>query len=400
MLDQPVGLGLVDGLGARPPRRRRRTRTPARRTRSRATPTERRRASAAAARRARRRAGPRQRRAAGSGRRRSRRAGRSRAARPSGCGSDRSSPTAARRSLLSMISAVTARRSTPGARLQASSLSRLGSMGSTVPGHVGARPAPERLRVQPAARSHVGRDVGDVDPEPDAVCVLGRPRRRRRSRARSPGSTVKVGEVRSGRARGRSPCVPRGRRVPCLVLERSREAPAALAIPEQGGDHVARRAPPSREREAPWRRLRRSRPARGRPAARPPSRGQRRLRAALEERLGDGEAPPPLHGRHPPPNDGARREAHLFSTAAFSASTASAFWSPSSGVRLRVVHRLDVRRDPLARERGAVGGRGTRRPSGRARRRPRDRRTSWKVPLPNERVPTMVARSWSAERGR
>ena len=72
--------------------------------------------------------------AAARGRRRSRRAGRSRAARRSGCGCGRSSPRAADPSPPSSISAVTASRSTPGARLQASSLSACGSIGSTAPG--------------------------------------------------------------------------------------------------------------------------------------------------------------------------------------------------------------------------------------------------------------------------
>ena len=68
------------------------------------------------------------------GRRRSRRAGRSRGGRRSGCGCGRSGPSAASPPAPSSISAVTASRSTPGVRLQASLLSACGSIGSTAPG--------------------------------------------------------------------------------------------------------------------------------------------------------------------------------------------------------------------------------------------------------------------------
>ena len=133
LLDQPVGLGLLDrvgaddvavgveaelGLGGRDLECRRRGGARA----ARPPPA------------GRARAAPRSPREASRARRRTRRAGRRRDDGRSGCGCGRSSRSASPRPWPSAISAVTASRSTSGARLQAPAESAAGSIGSTAPG--------------------------------------------------------------------------------------------------------------------------------------------------------------------------------------------------------------------------------------------------------------------------
>ena len=144
----------------------------------------------------------------------------------------------------------------PGARLQASSLSARGSIGSTVPGHVGAVGAPARLEVERRARPDVGGDVGDVDPDAGPVALaLGGDRIVEVARGRRVD-----GEGRRARSgRGAAPRLARPPRPPVrLDLERGREAAAT----ELARRSIASTA--SRSRSSASRSRRRERPARPR----------------------------------------------------------------------------------------------------------------------------------------
>ena len=175
------------------------------------------------------------------------RAGRSRDARRSGCDCDRRPPQPASRRRSSSISAVTARRSTPGARLQASSLSACGSIGSTVARDVGAvRPAPG-LDVERRARLDVGGDVGDVDPETDPVALAtGRDRVVEVARGRRvDGEGRQLDEIAARQGAGlgapgggcapRSPARPgsRGGRAPRAAAPRPRRGRSSAPAPRR-----------------------------------------------------------------------------------------------------------------------------------------------------------------------
>src|SRR5207244_1232698 len=146
-------------------------------------------------------------------------------------------------------------------------------------------------------------------------------RRRRRG-------TGERGEVSEVAARERSLARRHGG-IASLRLERGGEAALHPAIPKQRGDHVARAL--GRTEGAQGAGAARSevdqRNVTGVEVDRVPRQGE--LRPALEQRLGDREATAPLHCRDPPAED-PPATAHLFSTAIFSASTASARRRPSS----------------------------------------------------------------------
>ena len=175
-------------------------------------------------------------------RRRSGRRARSPAARRSGSPSGRSVLRRTRSPSIS-ISTVTVGRSWPGTSEHASLDSAVGSIGSTAPGHVHARPAPVRLAVDQRSRTHVRRHVGDVNPDSRRAVVLGD----RRDRVVEVARGNRVDRER----RQRTQVAPAGpvqrlagrvkpRQVSDLVLDGRVEPAAQSAIDHQRLDHVAR----------------------------------------------------------------------------------------------------------------------------------------------------------------
>ena len=217
------------------------------------------------------------------GRRRSRRAGRSRGGRRSGCGCGRSCAARGSPPAPSSISAVTASRSTPGARLQASLAQRVRQHRLDRARGVGAVGAAPRLEVERRAGPHVGGDVGDVDPDPGAVALaLGRDGVVEVARGRRvDGEGRQRGEVaarRRARARRRSAAAPALRP---RARRGSRGTPSSLA--QQRLDRVARAflgARPPRRAARPRRRCA-PRPAWRAQPARLTATGQRPPSAAL-----------------------------------------------------------------------------------------------------------------------
>ena len=351
MLDQLVGLGLLDGVGRAPPRRRRRTRTPARMTRSRAT-------QPAGGRRA-----PPPRGARG----------------PSGVGDLGGRLGAPGEELVQLVVVEPRVRADPAPiearrpRLALAAEHDLGRNGEALdPGRqaarvvaerrrkhrldrardVGAGAAAKRLGVERASRPDVGGHVGDVDPEPDAVPLgLGRDRVVEVARGRrvdGEGRRARSGRgaqpaARGRRLRHRAPR-PRARAVKprCVPRSQSRAATTSRARSAEpsGRSTLAPRAPKSTSAISPG------------PTLGPPA------RVACGPRSNSGSATvkrprrSTLATRRPRPAPrrgltGSRRQM-------FSASTASAFCSASSCGALRLFSDLDVRGDPLAGKRGAV----------------------------------------------
>ena len=367
VLDQAVGLGLVDGVGADHRSVASRTRTPARTTRSRASrracspappPRDVRRASGSAT-------------AAGgeSGRRRTGRAGRSRAARPSGCGcpieAGRARLAARRqRDLGRHREAVDPRRE--AARLVAEQAREHRLHRAR---HVGARPA----RSASASSPPPGRTWADTSamwiqsrtPSPSASAETASSK----SRAVA-GSTVKVATCRQVAASRGASVRRRGARRPpsssAAGNPRRPHDPRAGRRPRRAG---ASAQPRARSALAP---PRRSRPAPGHPAApstEPRASGRlagRARRAARRRRSGPRRStvatrrPTPAPAGDSPVLD--RRLLGQDGKCLLEAPRPDVFGLSAADVRL----------DPLAGERGSVGGEVLARPSGRARRRLRD----------------------------
>ena len=342
-------------LGARPPRRRRRTRTRARRSRSRARRPAPARRSAAAARRA-RASGPRP------------RAGGELAAGEElvelvvvepRVGADAAAVEARRPRL-----AVAAERDLGGDREAVDARSQAAGVVAEQRSGASARPCPARRCCRRAAAPpRRARRPGRTWAATSAMWIQSRmpsassaaETASSKSRAVA-GSTVKV--ARSGQVAplGRSSRARRGRRVAAPRPRAGREAPAHPAIPEQGGDHVAGALRPSPERRSALAPPAPSRPAR----SRRPHVHRAAASAACGPRSNSGSATgkrprAPRCDRRP----SARRapRAHLFSTAAFSARTASALLrAPRPRRRPGSSTARTSGLIPLPSERGPVGG--------------------------------------------
>ena len=196
--------------------------------------------------------------------------------------------------------------------------------------------APPRPAPRPAARGPTRRRCGSRGAPPSPSSAADTASSKSRAVA---GSTVKVARSRQVSPSGRRPRWPRSPhpgprpRAPAGIRGLP-PGPKAARRPRRCGrsaepsvrSALAPAGPKSTRASSPG-------PHPHRAAA------QRRLGTALEQRLGDGEATPPLDGRDPAPERLRAPRAHLFSTAAFSARTASAFCEPLVRGRLRVVRR-------------------------------------------------------------
>ena len=171
------------------------------------------------------------------------------------------------------------------------------------------------------------------------------------------GSTVKVGEVRQ---------VSANRRV-----RASRRLPSPAPRPRAPGGNPRRFPADPRAGQRPRLSARSAEPSRAQrlgstgtevdqsDVAGPHVRraaSERRLRSALEQRLGDGEAAPTLDARHSPRRTTPRAARSPVLDRRLLRQHGEPLLEALVRRRLRIVRRPDGRPDPLARQRGAVGG--------------------------------------------